>query len=83
MVRARRIRSEKLRERQYRERQARSLVEKGVEGDRENKVEHMWGQVKQVMVDSAREVCGLVKGEEKNPKSVWWNNEVKATVSRK
>ena len=34
------------------------------------------------MVESAREVCVSVRGGEKNPKSVWWNNEVKATVKR-
>ena len=36
------------------------------------------------MIEGAREVCGLVRGEgRKNPMSVWWNNEVKAAVRRK
>ena len=35
------------------------------------------------MVESAREVCGSVRRGEKNPKSVWWNDEVKAAVRRK
>ena len=35
------------------------------------------------MVESAREVCGSVKVGGKSPKSVWWNDEVKATVWRK
>ena len=35
------------------------------------------------MVESAREVCGSVKVGGKNPKSVWWNDEVKAEASRK
>ena len=28
-------------------------------------------------------MCGSVRVEGKNPKSVWWNDEVKAAVSRK
>ena len=35
------------------------------------------------MVESAREVCGLVRIEGGNPKNVWWNNQVKAAVKRK
>ena len=35
------------------------------------------------MVESTREVCGSVRVEGKNPKSVWWNDEIKATVTRK
>ena len=40
------------------------------------------GAVKRVMVESAREVCGSVRVGGKNPKSVWWNDEIKATVRR-
>ena len=43
----------------------------------------MWEQVKQAMVESAREVCGSVKVERKNPERVWLNNEVKAEGRRK
>ena len=32
------------------------------------------------MVESAREVCGSVRVRGKNPKCVWWNNEIKAAV---
>ena len=28
-------------------------------------------------------VCGSVRVEGKNPKSVWWNDEIKAAVRRK
>ena len=35
------------------------------------------------MVDSAREVCGSVRMEGKNPKNVWWNDVVKDAVERK
>ena len=34
------------------------------------------------MVESAREVCGSVRVGEKDPKSVWWNYEIKATVRK-
>ena len=34
-------------------------------------------------VFTTREVCGSVKVGEKNPKSVWWNDETKAAVRRK
>ena len=43
----------------------------------------MWEQVKRAMVESVREVCGSVKVGVGNPKSVWWNDEVKAAVKRK
>ena len=35
------------------------------------------------MVESAREVCGSVSVGVGNPKSVWWNDQVKAAVKRK
>ena len=43
----------------------------------------MRAQVKLVMVESAREVCGSVKVGGKNLKSVRWNDEIKAAVTRK
>ena len=83
VVEVKRIRSEKLREHQYREGYAMSLEGKGGAWDRDNNVEHMWEQVKRVMVESAREVCGSVRVGGKNPKSVWWNDEIKAAVKKK
>ena len=35
------------------------------------------------MVESAREVCGSVRVGGKNPKSVWWNDDIKAAFRRK
>ena len=35
------------------------------------------------MVENAREVCGLVRVVGNNPKSMWWNNRVKAEGRRK
>ena len=35
------------------------------------------------MMQSAREVCRTVRVGVKNPKSVWWNDEIKAAVRRK
>ena len=43
----------------------------------------MWEQVKQAMVERAREVCGSLKVGGKYPKSLWWNDEIKAEVRRK
>ena len=80
---ARRITSEKLREHQYREGYVRSIEGKGVEWEGANNVEHMWEQVKQAMVESARELFGSVRVGGGNPKSVWWNDQVKAAVKRK
>ena len=68
VIGARRIRSKKLRKHQYREGYTRSLEGKGVEWDGDNNIEHMWEQVKQAMVESAREVCGSVRVGGKNPK---------------
>ena len=48
-----------------------------------NNVEHMWEQMKQAMVEKSEELCGSVKVECGNPKSVWWNNQVKSSVKRK
>ena len=36
--------------------------------DEGRNVEQMWEQVKQAMVDSAREVCGSMRGRGKEPK---------------
>ena len=84
MNEARRIRSEKLREHQYRGICARSLEGKRVEWDGEYNFEHMWEQVKQVMVECVKRSCVSVRvGGGKNPKSVWWNDEVKTAVRRK
>ena len=62
---------------------ARSLEGKGAEWDGDNNVEHLWEQVKRTIVESAREVCGLVRVGGKNPKTVWWNDEIKAAVRRR
>ena len=62
MIGARRISSEKLREHQHIKGYARCLENKGVEWDEGRNIEQMWGQVRQPMVESAREVCGLVRG---------------------
>ena len=42
----------------------------------------MWEQIKRALVESTRELCGSVRIGGKNPKSVWWNDEVKAAVRR-
>ena len=34
-------------------------------------------------MESVREVCGSMRVGGKNPKSVWWNYEIKAVVRRK
>ena len=43
----------------------------------------MWEQVKWAMVESAKEVFGSVRVEGKNPKSAWWNDEIKAAVEER
>ena len=42
----------------------------------------VWEQVKWAMVQSAIEVCGSVRVGGGNPKSVWWNDQVKAAFKR-
>ena len=83
LVGVRRIRSEKLIEHQCREGYARSHEEKGVEWDGDNNVENIWQQVKRTMVASASEVCGSVRVGEKNPKSVWWKDEIKLQLGKR
>ena len=56
---------------------------KRVEWDGENKVEYMLEQVKQAMVESAREVFGSVRVEGGNPKCGCWNDQVKVAVKKK
>ena len=80
--RAWKVRSEKQREHQYREGYARFLEGKRVEEDGENNVKHIWEQVKLVMVESTRKVCGSVRVGGGDLKSVWWNYQVKAQVKR-
>ena len=79
----RRIRSEKLRQHQYREGYKKSLEGKGVGWDGDNIDEPMWEQLKRGMVESAREVCGSMRLGGKNPKSVWWNDDVIAVARKK
>ena len=43
----------------------------------------MWKQVKRTKGESAGEVCVSVRVGGGNPKSVWWNDQMKATVKRK
>ena len=35
------------------------------------------------MVESASTVCGSVRGGGRNPKRVWWNDNIKIAVRRK
>ena len=58
------------------------MLGKRVEWDGINNVEHMWEWVKRAMVESTREVCGLVRVRGKTPKGVWWNDEIKAAVRK-
>ena len=83
MVGARRIRSKKLRGHECREGYARYLEGEGGEWNGDNNVEHMWEMEIQPMVESAREICGSVRDGGKNPKSVWWNEEIKSAVTKK
>ena len=39
--------------------------------------------MKRAIVESGREICGLVRVGGWNPKSVWWNDQVKVAVKRK
>ena len=39
--------------------------------------------MKRATVENAREVYGSVRVRRKNPKSVWWNDEIKTAVRRK
>ena len=54
-----------------------------VEGVGYENAEYMWEQVKWAMIENAKEVCVLVRIGGKNPKSVGWNDKVKAAVRRK
>ena len=40
----------------------------------------MWEQLKQAMIESAREVCGSVRVGGGNLKGVGWNDQVKAVL---
>ena len=72
-----------LREHQYREGYARSLEGKSVKRDGYNNVKHMWEQVKRAILESSREVSSSVRVGGKNPKSVWWSDEIKDAVRRR
>ena len=58
---ARWFRNEKLREHQYRELYSRCLKSNKLEWNEDSNVKEIGEQVKQAMVDSARETCGSVK----------------------
>ena len=61
----------------------RTLEKKEVEWDGDDNVKNMWEQIKRTMVESAKEVWSSVRVGGRSPKSVWWNDEIKATVKRK
>ena len=60
-------------EQQYKEEYASAHECKIVEWNKVSNVDQMWDQVKQVVIDSEREVCGSVSMERENPKSDCWN----------
>ena len=39
--------------------------------------------VKRAIIESAREVCGSVRVGGKNPKNMWWKDEVNVAVKRR
>ena len=39
--------------------------------------------MKRALVKSEKGLCGSVRMDGKNPKTVWWNDEVKAVAERK
>ena len=69
-------------EHQHREWFARYLENKREEWNEESNGKYMWEQVQQAMVVSAYEACGSVGVGRKNPKSVYWNDVVKAADER-
>ena len=58
-------------------------MELRVKRDGHDNVDRVWEQVKWTMVESAKGVCDSVRVGGKNPKSVWWNDKVKAAVMGK
>ena len=71
-----RIRSEKLSEHSCREKYERALSSKSVECE-QNETEQIWLQVREALVNSAKEVCGCAKVGGRNVNSELWNDEVK------
>src|SRR5678815_1668645 len=76
------IKSEKLSEMCIRDRYLRALASKSVECE-QVETEQIWEQMKEVIVSSAKEVCGCAKVGSKNVKSEWWNEEVMQAVKSK
>ena len=54
-----------------------------VEWDEDSDAVQIENQVKQVVVDSTREVSGYVRVGRKNPNSVWCKDEDEAAAERK
>ena len=78
----RRNKSDMLRE-QCKEKYVRALETKIVKWNEASDIEHMWEQVKEVMVDSAREMCVTARMGRNNPRSEWWNYQLKVGVKGK
>src|SRR5678815_5295144 len=77
-----RIKSEKLSEQDNKEKYVRALASKTVECEQVD-TEQIWGQMKEAIVSSAREVSGCAKVGSKNVNSEWWNEEVRQAVKGK
>src|SRR5678815_1288391 len=76
------IKSEKLIEQDNKVKYLRALASKSVECEQVD-TEQIWGQMKEAIVSSAKEVCECTKVGSKNVNSEWWNEEVMKAVKGK
>src|SRR5678816_3939925 len=76
------IESEKLSEQDNKDKYVRALASKSVECEQVD-TEQIFGQMKEAIVSSAKEVYGCAKVGSKNVNSEWWNEEMMQAVKSK
>ena len=78
-----RIRSERLKNEEYKREYKQAIENKSGRVHGELDVEIMWEQVKSIIVESAREVCGTARPGCKRKGSEWYNSAVGEIIEKK
>ena len=46
-------------------------------------VNYHWQQMKDIMMETAPDICGMTKGPRRHKETCWWNEEVAGAVREK
>lgn len=46
-------------------------------------IEQLWEEIKNTIINAAREACGVNRGNKQTKRTAWWNNEIKTQIRLK